>query len=199
MLPRPQVNRADPVQWPTLSCPRPQEDYMYCHQQHSVFTSPNSLSPPPFPLPAPNSSLESMQTAAPAFHKWPYLTFVPMAPQFDDPLLDGLSLKSPKLLEILKQSAISYRLNENMISAQSEVKHRLLYLIKVLSKCQVHLYDEEKPTFPHKYRYKLWHKTSAEVLKAAQQSHLAFCILMGSASPWWPETIHITLCQHFLV
>ena len=69
-----------------------------------------------------------------------------------------------------------------MISAWSEGEDQLLYLIKVLLKCQVPLYDEEKPTFPQKYRYKLWHKTSAEVLKAAQQSHLAFCILMGYIS-----------------
>ena len=182
MLPHPQVNRVDPVQWPTLSCPRPQEDYVYCHQQHGVFTSPNLLSPPPFPLPAPNSSLESMQTATPAFHKWPYLTLVPMASQFDDPLLDGLLLKSPKSLEIVKRSAISYLLNENMISAWSEVQGQLLYLIKVLLKYQICLYDEEKPTFPHKYRYTLWHKTSAEALKAAQQSHLAFRVLMGCIS-----------------
>ena len=180
MLPR--ADRADPVQWPVLSRPRPQEDYVYCHQQYGVFTSPNSLSPPPFPLPAPNSSLESTQTAAPAFQKWPYLALIPTAPRFDDPLLDGLSLKSPKSLEIVKRSAISYRLNENTISAWSEVEDRLLYLIKVLSKYRVRFCDEESPTFPYKYGYKKWHKNSAEALKATQQSHLAFRVLMGYVS-----------------
>ena len=132
MLPHAQVNRADPVRWLMLSHPHPQEDNLYCHQQYGVFMSPNSLSPPPFPLPAPNSSLLSTQTAAPAYHKLPYLTFVPTAPQFDDPLLDRLLLKSPKSLEIMKRSAISYCLNENMISAWSEVKDWLLYLILVV-------------------------------------------------------------------
>ena len=155
---------------------------MYCHQQHGVFTSPNSLSPPPFPLPTPNSSLESMQITAPAFQKWPDLALIPTAPRFDDPLFDGLSLKSPKLLEIVKRSAISYRLNENMVSAWSEVKDQLLYLIKVLLKYRVHFHGEEGPTFPYKYGYKLWHKNGAEALKAAQQSHLAFRALMGYVS-----------------
>ena len=164
------------------SCPHPEEDYVYCHQQHGVFTSPNLLSPPPFPLPTPNSSLESMQITTPAFQKWPYLALIPTAPQFDDPLLDRLSLKSPKLLEIVKRSAISYHLNENMVSAWSEVEDRLLYLIKVLSKYRVRFHREEGPTFPYKYRYKLWHKNSAEALKAAQQSHLAFRALMGYVS-----------------
>ena len=180
MLPR--ADRADPVQWPVLSRPRPQEDYVYCHQQYGVFTSPNSLSPPPFPLPAPNSSLESTQTAAPAFQKWLYLALIPTAPRFDDPLLDGLSLKSPKSLEIVKRSAISYCLNENTISTWSEVEERLLYLIKVLLKYRVRFCDEESPTFPYKYGYKKWHKNSAEALKAAQQSHLAFRVLMGYVS-----------------
>ena len=124
MLPHAQVNHADPVRWLTLSHPHPQEDNLYCHQQYGVFMSPNSLSPPPFPLPAPNSSLLSTQTAAPAYHKWPYLAFVPTAPQFDDPLLNGLFLKSPKSLENC--------LNENMISAWSEVEDWLLYLILVV-------------------------------------------------------------------
>ena len=98
MLPHAQVNCVDPVQWPMLSCPHPEEDYVYCHQQHGVFTSPNSLSPPSFPLPAPNSSLESIQITAPAFQKQLYLALIPTAPQFDDPLLNRLSLKSPKSL-----------------------------------------------------------------------------------------------------
>ena len=178
----PCADRVDPVQWPVLSRSRPQEDYVYCHQQYGVFTSPNSLSPPPFPLPAPNSSLESTQTTSPAFQKWPYLALIPTVPRFDDPLLDGLSLKSPKSLEIVKRSAISYRLNENTISAWSEVEEWLLYLIKVLSKYRVRFCDEESPTFPYKYGYKKWHKNSAEALKAAQQSHLAFRILMGYVS-----------------
>ena len=165
-----------------LSCPCPEEDYVYCHQQHGVFTSPNSLSLPPFPFPTPNSSLESTQITTPAFQKWPYLALIPTAPQFDDPLLDGLSLKSPRLLEIMKRSTISYRLNENTVSAWSEVEDRLLYLIKVLLKYRVHFHREEGPTFPYKYRYKLWHKNGAEALKAAQQSHLAFCTLMGYIS-----------------
>ena len=178
----PCADHADPVQWPVLSHPHPQEDYVYCHQQYSVFTSPNSLCPPPFPLPAPNLSLESTQTTTPAFQKWPYLALIPTVPWFDDLLLDGLSLKSPKSLEIVKLSTIPYCLNENTISTWSEVKDQLLYLIKVLSKYRVCFCDEESPTFPYKYKYKKWHKNSAEALKAAQQSHLAFCIPMGYVS-----------------
>ena len=115
------------------------------HQQYGVFTSPNSLSPPHFPLPAPNSSLKSMQTASPAFQKWPYLALISTAPWFDDPLLNGLSLKSPKLLEIVKQSTISYHLNKNMISAWSEVENQLLYLIKILLKYRICFCNEENP------------------------------------------------------
>ena len=82
----------------------------------------------------------------------------------------------------MKQSAISYRLNENTISAWSEVEDQLLYLIKVLSKYRVRFCDEDSPTFPYKYRYKKWHINSAEALKAAQQSHLVFHVLMGYVS-----------------
>ena len=152
------------------------------------------LSPPPFPLPAPHSSLESTQTATPAYHKWPYLALVPTAPWFDVPLLNGLSLKSPKSLEIVKWSTISYCCNDNAITAWSEVEDQLFYLIKVLLKYKFPFYDEEKPTFPYKYRYKCWHKNSTEALKAAQQSHLTFCILMGYVRfcmVAWDNTYHV--------
>ena len=75
-----------------------------------------------------------------------------------------------------------YCLNENAITVWSEVEDWLLYLIKVLLKYQFPFYDKENPTFPYKYRYKGWHKNSTEAFKAARQSHLAFCVLMGYVS-----------------
>ena len=38
---------------------------------------------------------------------------------------------------------------------------------------------ETKPSAPHKYGYKKSHNTAAAALRAAQESHLAFCMLMG--------------------
>ena len=108
---------ADQVWWSSLSLPSLQRDFLYCHQQHGIFTSPGCSSSPPFPLPKPFSSLESTQTATQADHTYPWLTMVPTAPQFDNPLLDGLSLKSPRALEIVTISQMSYHLNGNSVTS----------------------------------------------------------------------------------
>ena len=110
---------ADEVRWPSVSLPIPESDFVYCHLQHGIFTSPNCRSSPPFPLPEPFSSLESTQTAARADHTYPWLVMVPTAPRFDDPLLDGLSLKSPRALEIVTISQTTYCLNDNSITSCS--------------------------------------------------------------------------------
>ena len=123
-----------------------------------------------------------MQTTTPAFQKWPYLALIPTAPWFDDPLLDGLSLKSPKSLEIVKRSTISYHLNENMISMWSEVKNGFSTSLRFSWSTESASVMRRVPLFPTSMGIKKWHKNSTEALKATQQSHLAFCVLMGYIS-----------------
>ena len=170
---------ADEVRWPSVSLPIPESDFVYCHLQHGIFTSPNCRSSPPFPLPEPFSSLESTQTAARANHTYPWLAMVPTAPRFDDPLLDGLSLKSPRALEIVTISQTTYRLNDNSITSWAEVEDRLLYVARALSKQSRKFLGAVKPPSPFTFGYKKSYNTAEDTLKAAQQSHLAFRVLMG--------------------
>ena len=182
------IYAANQVWWPSLSLPASNGDFVYCHWEYDVFTSPHS---PPFPLPEPFTSLEAMQTAAQDDHMYPWLPMVPTAPQFDYPLLDGLSLKSPKALEIitnplttftLKGESITsstYHLNNKSLSTWVEVKDQLLYLAYALAKSKNKFLGKVKPPAPHKYGYKKSHPTADAALKAACDSHLAFCILMG--------------------
>jgi len=104
---------------------------------------------------------------------------VPTAPRFDDPLLDGLSLKSPRALEIVTNSPTTYHLNGNTITVWAEVEDRLLYVARTLSRYKIKFLGEVKPPTPSKLGYKKSYNTAADALKAAQQSHLAFCVLMG--------------------
>jgi len=104
---------------------------------------------------------------------------VPTAPRFDDPLLDGLSLKSPRALEIVTNSPTTYHLNGNTITAWAEVEDRLLYVARTLSRYKIKFLGEVKPPAPSKLGYKKSYNTAADALKAAQQSHLAFRVLMG--------------------
>ena len=54
----------DQVRWPSLSLPTPKRDFVYCHRERGVFTSPDCPFPPPFPPPEPFASPESTLTAA---------------------------------------------------------------------------------------------------------------------------------------
>ena len=58
------IYAADQVQWSSLSLPTPNRDFIYCHWEYGIFTSPNCPHSPLFPLPEPFASLEAMQTTA---------------------------------------------------------------------------------------------------------------------------------------
>ena len=193
MLPHAQVNCVDPVWWLMVSYPHLKEDYVYCHQKHGVFTSPNSLFPPPFPLPAPTSSLESSRTTTPAFQNWPYLTLIPTAPWFDNPLLNGLS-SLPNC----------WRLWNNLPSPTISMRAWSLHVLK------------SKINFSTWLRFS-WSSESASTVRRDQLFPTSMGINFGtktvqkhsrllssltslfvyswvtSASAWWPKTIHIVL------
>ena len=170
---------ADEVWWPLFSLPIPESDFMYCHLQHSIFTSPSCRSSPPFPLPEPFSSLESTQTATWVNHTYPWLVMVPTAPQFDDPLLDGLLLKSPRAPEIVTISQTTYCLNDNSITSWAEVEDWLLFMARTLSKQSRKFLGAVKPPSPFTFGYRKSYNTTEDTLKATQQSHLTFHVLMG--------------------
>ena len=110
---------SDKVWWPLLSLPTPKRDLVYCNQEHGVFTSPNCPFPPPFPLPKLFMSPEFTQTAAQADHTLPWLPMVPTALQFNDPLLDSLSLKplrSSQTPQQLTPSTVNLKLHQLSVS-----------------------------------------------------------------------------------
>lgn len=105
---------------------------------------------------------------------------VPTAPRFDHPLLDGLSLKSPKALEIVANPPTTYTLNHKSITsstyslnntsiiAWADVEDRLLFVAPALAKSKNRFLGEVKPPAPHKYGYKKSHSTAAAAFDAAR-------------------------------